>query len=712
MTTQAQSQHEHLSSPIVRVGVDTDLDRRMLDEREWLLTDGAGGYAMGSASGMPTRRYHSLLTCALLPPVERVVLLHSTADILWLHPDTPRARPVDLAAAHFTDGTRLGGGPSKLVQFEVGDEAVWTYDVGDGATLRKRLYIHEFRAAATLRYELVGAHGVLECRPLLGMRDHHHLNHETDPHVRLAGTACGRSATIQRGDITMTLDASGGSSVQFRSKLHWWHDLKYQLESDRGYDDTEHLFCPGSFFLGLEEPAMLLARLGGHAEDEDLLTWPPPGLERKEKRVETEIHQAELDAEEDDPEALHVAALVRAADQFVVRRAHSPVEARDEHTDVSIIAGYPWFADWGRDAMISMPGLLLSQGRVDESASLLATFAHAEDRGMIPNRFSDDDGSPEYNTVDASLWFIHAVCSLAGVTADRAIQDRIRDELIPACLGVVDGYTSGTRYGIKVDPADGLVTAGDESTQLTWMDAQRDGKVFTPRFGKPVEIQALWQSSLRSLASLIETSDIGRSRDLTTKADKAAESIRQFFWCDAERCAYDRLEPTRSGWRQVFEMRPNQLFLVSLPHMPINTQRAQSLVEQCRERLWTPRGMRTLGVHESAYRGRFEGSIYELDAAYHNGTVWPWLLGPMAEAWLVAHGYSPEACHEAMQMIRGMLDEITSPDAPSLGQLYEVYDGDTSPKPQAPGGCPAQAWSVAELLRVLHLIRGCGSAKV
>lgn len=707
MTTQSERQ----TRPVVTLGVDSDLDRRQLDDREWLLTDGAGGYAMGSASGVPTRRYHALLSCSLLPPVERVVLLHSTADILWLHPDTPKARPVDLAAAVFADGTRLEGGPARLVAFEIGDEAVWTYDVGDGALLKKRLYLHEFRSAATLRYELEGAHGVLECRPLLAMRDHHHLNHEPDPSVRLAGTACGRSATIERGELTMSLDAGGGSSAVFRSKLHWWSNLRYRLESERGYDDTEHLFCPGSFFLGLEEPAMILARLGGHAEDEDLLVWPPPSLERKQQRLETEIHQAELDAEENDPEAEHVAALVRAADQFVVRRAHSPRAAGEEHADVSIIAGYPWFADWGRDAMISMPGLLLSQGRVEEALSLLTTFAHAEDQGMIPNRFSDEDGTPEYNTVDASLWFIHAVCALAGVAADHAIQERIRQALIPACLEVVDGYTRGTRYDIRVDPADGLVRAGDATTQLTWMDAQRDGKVFTPRFGKPVEIQALWQSSIRSLAALIEPTDPRRSRDLTTKADQAAESIRQSFWCDEQGCAYDRLEPTTSAWRQVFEMRPNQLFLVSLPHMPISQQRAQSLVCACRHQLWTPRGMRTLGEHESAYRGRFEGTIFELDAAYHNGTVWPWLLGPMAEAWLVAYDYTPEACHEALHMIQGMLDEITSPTSPSLGQLYEVYDGDTKPKPQAPGGCPAQAWSVAELLRVLHLIRGCRSAK-
>ncbi len=699
------------TAPVIRVGVDSQQSRRQLDGREWLLTDGAGGYAMGTASGVPTRRYHGLLVSALLPPVERVMLLHSTADILWLHPDTPRARPIDLAAFAFLDGTRLTGGPDRLVQFAIGDEAVWTYDVGDGAVLTKRLYLHEYRAAATLRYELEGAHGMIECRPLLGLRDHHHLNHAEDEHVRLAGTACGTSATIQRGEITMTLDAVGGSNASFTAKPDWWHGLEYQHESSRGYDHTESLFCPGSFYLGLEEPAMLIARLGGHAEDDDLRAWPPVGLVEKQSRIEFDTQATLSDRGHDEEEDRCIEALVRAADQFVVRRAPTPRAARDEHCDLSIMAGYPWFADWGRDAMISMPGLMLNQGRTKEAASLLATFAHAEDRGMIPNRFSDEDGEPEYNTVDASLWFVHSVCKLAEACDDREIQNQIRRELIPACLEVVDGYVAGTRYGIKVDPADGLVMAGDETTQLTWMDAQRDGTVFTPRFGKPVEIQALWQSSLRSLAALVEPGDVPRSRDLTSRADAAAESIRRHFWCDEHGCAYDRLEPTKSGWRQVFELRPNQLFLVSLPHMPISLQRARSLVQVCRERLWTPMGMRTLDVHDGAYRGRFDGSIRELDAAYHNGTAWPWLLGPMAEAWLVAHEYSAEACHEARHMVSFMVRDLVDPASPSLGQSYEVYDGDTAPKPQQPGGCPAQAWSIAEVLRVLLLVRGCESAK-
>lgn len=694
----------------IRVTARTAADRQSIASREWLLTDRAGGYAMGSAALLPTRRYHGLLTVALLPPVERRVLLHSTQDIVTLHPGTPDERVIDLASAAFTDGTRLRGGSEHLEQFDFAGDARWTYDLGGGALLHKTLVLHELRGAASLRYELEGAEGHIEIRPLLAMRDHHHLNAHADDSFRVGAAACGVSATIRRGELEMTLDARG-NGARFEERPHWWHGFHYEIEHARGYDSSESLFCPGSFRSDLAGPALLVARLGGHAEDRDLLEWSDDHSAEKDARLTQSFEHAMGHAPAGDPDAPMIRSLVRAADQFVVRRALTPGAVSDEHSDVSIIAGYPWFADWGRDAMIAMPGLLLTTGRTDEAIELLSTFARAVDAGMVPNRFSDDDGSPEYNTVDASLWFIHAVCRCAQIARDAGAIERIHDELIPACLDVVQGYTHGTRYGIRVDPADGLVAAGDHTTQLTWMDAQRDGEVFTPRFGKPVEIQALWQSSLRSLAHLVERTESRTSRELTAKADQAADAIRERFWCEREGCAYDRLEPSAGGWRPVLEIRPNQLFLVSLPHCPISRMRARSLVMLCRDRLLTPMGVRTLDPLHGDYRGRFTGSIRDLDAAYHNGTVWPWLTGPLAEAWILAHDASPEACADARSMIQPLITEMMNPESPSLGQLYEVYDGDFAPKPQTPGGCPAQAWSVAEMLRVISLVRGCESAK-
>lgn len=662
---------------------------------------------MGSASGVPDRRYHGLLTASLSPPVSRVMLLTSMAEILWLHPDTPSAKPIDLTDMRFADGTLLTGGRDRLISFELGEEAVWTYDVGDGATLTKRLYLHEQRAAATIRYELAGARGWLQCRPLMPMRDHHHLNHEPDAAVRLAGTACGQSVTVERGGLQATIEAQGS----FKPEPTWWHGVRYTTETSRGYDDTDCLFCPGELHLSLEQPAQVLVRLGGHAEEADLRSWKPGQSCDRRQRIERASSVLLRSGSGDQADDQAVVALARAADQFVVRRGPTPRSARDEHAQVSILAGYPWFSDWGRDAMISMPGLLLATGRTQEAASMLRTFAHAQKDGLIPNRFSDEGGQAEYNTVDASLWFVHAVCQLAGASSDTDTRGIVFDELIPACYDVISSYLTGTRYDIKVDPADGLVSAGNQTTQLTWMDAKRDGYVFTPRHGKPVEIQALWQSALRSLAVLVASSDIRRSRDLTARADQAAEAIRGQFWCERFGCAYDRLQLTSDGWRPIMELRPNQLFLVSLPHGPLGTNQERSLVKVCRERLWTPAGMRTLDPLDAKYRGRFDGPIRELDAAYHNGTVWPWLIGPMCEAWLRAFEHTPGACAEARMMVQTLVDLVTSPEAPALGQLYEVYDGDTTPKPQAPGGCPAQAWSIAEVLRVLVMIRGCESAK-
>ncbi len=689
------------------VRASTPAERTQLAGREWLLTDGAGGYAMGSPAGTPARRYHGMLCVALSPPVSRAMLLCSMAEIVWLNPDTDRCRSVDLTDARFADGTLLSGGRDRLVSFESGDDAVWTYDLGEGATLTRRLHLHERRSAATIRYELTGAKGWVQCRPLMALRDHHQLNHEPDPSVRLAGTACGQSITVERGHLLVTLE----SDASFKPSPGWWHDLRYTTESARGYDDTEHLFCPGEMHLGLAQPAQVLVRLGGHAQDADLRAWQPGDACAREERIERASGVLLRDPSGDGPDDQAVLALARAADRFVVRRGPTPTSVRSDHAEVSILAGYPWFSDWGRDAMIAMPGLLLATGRVKEAASMLRTFAGAQKDGLIPNRFSDEGGQAEYNTVDASLWFIRAVCELAAVAQDRDTKDIVFDELVPACHRVIAGYVVGTRFEIQVDQGDGLVSAGNETTQLTWMDAKRDGFVFTPRSGKPVEIQALWQSALRSLAVLVATKDIRRSRELTARADQAAESIRGQFWSERFGCAYDRLQKTSGGWRPIMELRPNQLFLVSLPHSPFNSAQQRSLVTLCRERLWTPMGMRTLDPLDAKYRGRFTGPIRELDAAYHNGTVWPWLIGPMVEAWLRAFDHTPEACSRARMMVQKLVDLVTDPESPALGQLYEVYDGDTGPMPQSPGGCPAQAWSIAEVLRVLLMIRGCESAK-
>jgi predicted glycogen debranching enzyme len=383
--------------------------------------------------------------------------------------------------------------------------------------------------------------------------------------------------------------------------------------------------------------------------------------------------------------------LVAAAEDFVVRRGAGP------EAGTSIIAGYPWFSDWGRDSAISLPGLLLSTRRFTEARQVLETFAKNRKNGLIPNLFNDRTGEAEYNTVDASLWFLHAACEYRRASGDRAGFD---GPIRAACLEIIDAYTRGTDYGIRMDPADGLIAAGDETSQLTWMDAKRDGVVFTPRHGKAVEINALWHHGLVSLAEVVEKDDAKRAAEMRLIAGTVATSFRAKFWNSAKNCCHDVLLPGPKGaWKPDTRLRPNQVFAASLRHSPLEPERRRHVVAFLKGRLLTPMGLRTLEPVDPGYKPRYRGTMWDRDAAYHNGTVWPWLLGPYAEAVLRAGEFSTSARLEALGVLRPLIARL---DRESLGQLPEVFDADDSPEdPRRPGGCVAQAWSVAETLRVL-----------
>jgi 4-alpha-glucanotransferase len=359
---------------------------------------------------------------------------------------------------------------------------------------------------------------------------------------------------------------------------------------------------------------------------------------------------------------------------------------------VSVIAGYPWFSDWGRDAMISLPGLLLATERFDEALGVLQTFARAQRRGLIPNRFDDYGGENHYNTVDGSLWFVHACAAYLRASGDR----EGFDSLVPACLRVILAYEQGTDYDIAMDPADGLIRAGNEHTQLTWMDAQRGGITFTPRHGKAVEINALWFNALTLLAEALPDHDA--CARLSTLAERAGASFVRAF-VNPGSGLLDCLTPTDEGWEADTSVRPNQIFAASLPHSPLSLEQRREVVRVVRERLLTPVGLRTLDPSDPAYRGRYEGDLMARDAAYHNGTVWPWLLGAYAEAVMRADGFSERSRAEAGDALRPLIAWLESGWSPA--QLPEIFDGDETPDaPREPDGCPAQAWSVAETLRV------------
>jgi len=415
-------------------------------------------------------------------------------------------------------------------------------------------------------------------------------------------------------------------------------------------------------------------------------------------------------------EALY--ALSVAADQFVVRRDSASAMALPSPTGealTSIIAGYPWFSDWGRDTMIALRGLFLTTGRFAEAREALEAFAALRRRGLIPNCFDDGAGTAQYNTVDASLWYIHAACEYLRLAGDRAGFNRgIRG----ACLEIVDAYRAGTDFGIRMDPSDGLIAAGDSSTQLTWMDAKRDGIVFTPRHGKAVEINALWYSGLLELAGAIEPDQPRTARELRQVADLAGRSFARSFWNEPDQCLFDCLTPRgvlagpphSSPFSPVAQVRPNQLFAVSQPYSPLNVEQRRLVVRSARERLLTPFGLRTLDPRDPNFHPRYEGPLMQRDAAYHNGTVWPWLIGPYCEAVLRVGEFSADARSEVRLVLRPLIEELLQGrpgvSTPVL-QLAEVYDGDNHPgAPQRPEGCMAQAWSVAEVLRLLSLATG------
>ncbi|MEM9661273.1 MAG: amylo-alpha-1,6-glucosidase [Planctomycetota bacterium] len=700
--------HSLVRQPRIDQHIRPDADRDRLASQEWLLTDGLGGFSMGTIAGVPARRYHGLLTASLSPPVDRVLALHSMNEIVWVHPDEPRCFSADLTEARFRDGTTLTGARNRLERFELGpggrNAARWTYVVDDGVRVIREVHLCEGRSAVVVRYECEGGRAWIDARPLVGLRDFHALRGMPERQMRVTHAADGRGIWISGGAADLSFELPPKTPGGFKVRPHWWHGLSYEHESDRGFDDTECLFCPGSIHLGLHEPSEVVCSLGPPGENHDLFDEGrrSPG---RHVRLSAALAGA-LHDPGDDAEDRQIAGLVAAADQFVVRRAATRTLASDEHALVSIIAGYPWFGDWGRDSMIALPGLLLATGRLTEAGRVLETFAGAQRYGLIPNRFDDRGGEPEYNTADASLWFLHACGEFLAAGGDPTL---FRDVLLPACTDVIDAYSSGTVFGIGIDHADGLVCAGDERTQLTWMDAARDGTVFTPRHGKPVELQALWFHGLQTLAAVIQPWDSDSAGSLRSRADRCGESIRGSFWSQRLGCLVDCLRPTTRGWVPVEEIRPNQLFACSLHYSPLDAAAQSAVVRVCRDRLWTAGGMRTLDPADPGYHGRYAGPMFERDSAYHTGTAWPWLLGPMAEAVLRVGGFGARACVEARAVLAPMIGEMLGPDAPCPGQMFEVYDGDA--EDQRPGGCPAQAWSIAEVVRVLTLIRRSENAR-
>ncbi len=630
------------------------------DSAEWLESDGSGGFASGPVRGARSRRYHALLLCATSPPTGRVVLVNGCEVWADLASGT-----VALSTQHYTPDVTFPDGETYLTSFTHDPWPAWRFTLPDGTEIAHEIFVQRDLCETVLRWRRIRGAGVcgLRVRLLLSGRDYHALHHENagfrfDADIS-GGNVCWRPYP---GVPAVTALTNGGYSHE----PVWYRGFLYTAERDRGLDDTEDLASPGVFAFDLfaGDGATIILRVG-----EGVAGCGPP-------------YEA-LAADERARRARASSALVLAAQNYVVARPGGK----------TIIAGFPWFTDWGRDTFISMRGLLLALGDLAGAEAILLAWSGCVSEGMLPNRFPDRGEAPEYNAVDASLWFIIATHEFLGSCeeAGRKVPQATQDALKTACLAILEGYTVGTRFGIRAD-ADGLLRAGVPGMQLTWMDAKTGDHVVTPRIGKPVEIQALWINALFIAGDRWSTK-------WRVPATRAQDAFAQRFINPAGGL-FDVIDAGHVPGATDASLRPNQIFAVGgLPMPLLGGALGRGIVDLVEAKLLTPLGLRTLSPDDPAYVGRYAGGPAARDGAYHQGTVWPWLMGAFVDAWLDVRGRTEAAKAEAAARFLPPL--MAHLDEAGLGHVSEVADGDA---PHKPGGCPFQAWSLGEFLRVRKMV--------
>jgi predicted glycogen debranching enzyme len=635
-----------------------------MDRREWLVTNGLGGYASGSACDVLTRRYHGLLVAALNPPVGR--------RVLWSKLDASAAyagATFDLGANRWHDGTLHPTGYRYLSSCELdGTTPVWTYRFAD-ATLERRILMERGTDTTFVTYALLDASAPVDLtlKSYVNDRDYHGLTWAYD--VKDVAQIDGSIATIRLGSGTPWYLGIDRGTLEIAGE--WYYGFRYDEELARGLDAIEDLYHALTIRVTLQPGERIVVR--GSLAQRDAVTLRP---NVNDARVLELWRKAQPLAKSAPP---WIESLILAADAFIVDRV---VEGEAGKT---VIAGYHWFGDWGRDTMISLPGLTLVTGRAPVARSILETFARFVDGGMLPNRFPDGGEAPEYNTVDAALWYVEAVRAYYEATGDRELVEHVMDALD----SIVHNYVRGTRYGIKLDD-DGLIRAGEPGVQLTWMDAKVGDWVVTPRIGKPVEINALWYNALCSLDGFAQA--LGRDPAPYRQLGSRARASFARFWNAETNYAYDVLDGPNGHEASI---RPNALFAVSLPFRAFDSVKERAIVDLAAHRLWTSFGVRTLSSDDPQYVGTYAGTQAERDGAYHRGTAWPWLAGPFVRAHLNAYGDRVRA-QRLVDAFAGRLSTY------GMGTLAEIADGDA---PNRERGCIAQAWSVAEVLRVWHEVR-------
>ena len=642
---------------MIELGRDKVSDFPESASREWLETDGLGGFAFGTVSGANTRRYHGLLISASNAPVGRVTLLSKFEETLVIGENR-----YELSANRYP-GTVHPKGFEYLTSFRLDPYPVWVFDV-EGTRIEKSVFMPHGTNAVVCRWRTVDGEeaAVLELRPLVAFRDFHHLR-TADSRFEVLSKSPEHSVVTMKDSGFPALHLSHNATATSLTGA-WYRNFEYSAEAERGFDFRENLYQPMLMRFHLGDCATVTASTGeGDWRDAAALA-----AAEKERRALLVENAGAADAFQEQ--------LVLATDRFIVDRGEGK----------TVIAGYPWFSDWGRDTMIALPGLTLSTNRLEIAQDILREFSKHVSQGMIPNRFPDEGEIPDYNTVDATLWYFEAVRAFLEAGGDVNF---VKDELFEILSEIISWHLKGTRHGIHVD-TDGLLMAGEYGVQLTWMDAKFGGEVFTPRSGKPVEIQALWYNALKTMERFAEAfGDSRRCEQYRTTAALAKESFNGIFWNDEDQCLFDTIENSFSDR----SIRPNQIFAVSLFHPIVDDpDRARKIVARVERDLLTPFGLRSLSPTDPRYRGRYEGSPYERDSSYHQGPVWGWLIGHYVDAFARAF---PERLAEIPSLLSGFRDHLSEA---GIGQISEIFDGDA---PHTPRGCPAQAWSVAEVLRVL-----------
>ncbi|HTS28907.1 MAG TPA: amylo-alpha-1,6-glucosidase [Bryobacteraceae bacterium] len=661
-----------------RTLLDPEADPHLREE--WLVTNGLGGYASGTVSGAITRRYHGLLIAALPNPLGRTMMLNGLSERLRL----PDHRVVYTGAEELT--ATAPEHTLAVTDFRLeGGLPVWRYD-WEGFVLEKRLLLPYRQNTVHITYHLLSGRGKLRLglRPAIHFRPHDAPVNSENRQEYVLTVREDQFEISSRPDLPVLRLLIRGPSTAFTFDRKETHSIPYATERSRGYEWQGSLWSPGYFRSDLQEADRVT--LIASTESWEIIRALTP-----ETAFEAELERRKLLLARSHPQTHSGAAAewVCAADQFLITpagRVEDTARVRAAGDEIrTVIAGYHWFTDWGRDTMISLEGLTLITGRHNEAGWILRTFAEYIHEGLIPNMFPEGRKEGLYHTADATLWFFHAINRYAEVTGDRTTLEL----LLPKLVDIIDHHIRGTLFGIGMDPVDGLLRQGQQSYQLTWMDAKVDNWVVTPRRGKAVEINALWYNALRLLARwLEEEKNDSRSKSLGELASRVRDSFQKRFWYAAGGYLYDVVDD-ESG-RNDDACRPNQVLAISLDYPVLDESRWAAVLDVVTQKLLTPVGLRSLAPGNPDYKAKYYGDLRSRDAAYHQGTVWAWLIGPYVDAWLKAH---PGEKAEARKFLEGFAPHMNEA---CIGSISEIFDAEP---PYTPRGCIAQAWSVAEVLR-------------